>query len=57
MNPTLLLTRNNLNLTKLCVESLRKQDIPTNIYIVDNGSKDGTWQWTHPRSITDSAKV
>jgi GT2 family glycosyltransferase len=51
MNPTLLLTRNNLNLTKLCVESLRKQDIPTNIYIVDNGSKDGTWQWAEEEHI------
>src|ERR1700688_5036726 len=45
MNPCLILTRNNLDLTKKCAESVRGQDIPTRIYIVDNGSSDGTEGW------------
>ncbi len=45
MNPCLILTRNNLNLTKRCVESVRKQDIPTKICVYDNGSTDGTREW------------
>lgn len=45
MNPVLILTRNNIDLTKRCVESVHKQDIPTAIYIVDNGSMDGTGDW------------
>jgi GT2 family glycosyltransferase len=45
MNPVLLLTRNNLALTKRCIESIRKQDIPTRIYVFDNGSTDGTREW------------
>jgi len=42
MNPVLILTHDNLDLTKQCVESLRKQDIPVSIFIVDNGSSDDT---------------
>lgn len=45
MNPVLILTRNNLELTKKCVESVRGQDIETHIYIWDNGSLDGTQKW------------
>lgn len=45
MNPVLILTHNNLELTKRCVDSLRQQDIPTDIFIVDNGSTDGTLDW------------
>lgn len=45
MNPVLILTRNNLELTKRCVESVRRQDIPTTINIIDNGSIDGTVDW------------
>jgi GT2 family glycosyltransferase len=45
MNPVLILTRNNLALTKRCVESVRKQDIPTETLIYDNGSTDGTVDW------------
>ena len=45
MNPVLILTRNNLDLTKKCVESVRRQDIPTFIYIFDNGSTDETREW------------
>jgi GT2 family glycosyltransferase len=45
MNPVLILTRNNLELTKKCVESVRGQDIPTKLYIFDNASSDGTQDW------------
>lgn len=45
MNPVLILARNNLDLTKRCVESIRAQDIPTQILVWDNGSTDGTVEW------------
>lgn len=45
MNPVLLLTRNCLELTKRCVESVRGQDIPTVTLVIDNGSTDGTVEW------------
>lgn len=45
MNPVLILTHNNLELTKRAVESVRNQDIETEVYIFDNGSTDGTRQW------------
>jgi GT2 family glycosyltransferase len=54
MNPCLILTCNNLELTKKCVESVRGQDIPTNIHIIDNASTDGTKEafprWNGPQS-------
>ena len=45
MNPVLILTRNNLELTKRCVASVEAQDIPTQVCIVDNGSTDGSTEW------------
>jgi GT2 family glycosyltransferase len=45
MNPVLLLTHNGLELTKRCAESVRKQDIPSESLIYDNGSSDGTIEW------------
>lgn len=45
MNPVLILTHNCLELTKKCVESIRNQDIPTDLFIFDNGSTDGTHDW------------
>lgn len=44
-NPVVILTRNCLELTKKCVESVRKQDVETYIHIFDNGSTDGTVKW------------
>lgn len=44
-NVALVLTHNNLDLTKECVESLRGQDIPVSVLIFDNGSTDGTPEW------------
>lgn len=45
MNPVLILTHNNLPLTKRCVESVWKQDISCFPFIVDNDSTDGTEEW------------
>jgi len=46
MNPVLILTRNNLELTKRCVESVNtKQDIETVVLVSDNASTDGTIEW------------
>jgi GT2 family glycosyltransferase len=45
MNPILILTHDNLEYTKRCVESVLTQDIPTSIVLFDNGSKDGTVEW------------
>lgn len=49
MNPVLILTHNNLELTKRCLESVRAQDIPVTIDILDNGSTDGTREWIEQR--------
>ena len=51
MNPALVLTHNNLSLTKQCVASLRNQDIPVQVYIVDNGSTDDTVAWAQCEGI------
>lgn len=45
MNPVLILAHNCIELTKRCVESVRKQDVETEITIHDNGSTDGTAEW------------
>lgn len=45
MNSVLILTRNCLELTKRCIESVNAQDVPTSTLIVDNGSTDGTLAW------------
>ena len=50
-NPVLLLTHNCLDLTKKCVESLRNQDIPTTVFVADNGSSDDTVAWTQEQQI------
>lgn len=42
MTPVLILTHNCLELTKRCVESVRSQDVDTQIHVVDNGSMDDT---------------
>lgn len=45
MNPVLMLTHNCLALTKAAVDSCEHQDIYTPIFIIDNGSTDGTRDW------------
>ncbi len=58
MNPVLILSHNNLELTKRCVDSVQKQDIPTRVFIIDNGSTDGTVKWAqHNRCLLDYSIV
>jgi GT2 family glycosyltransferase len=56
MNAVLILTRNCLELTKQCVESVRGQDLlsPPSILAVDNGSTDGTSNWLPDNRDPDS---
>jgi GT2 family glycosyltransferase len=53
-NAVLTLTRNNLELTKRCIDSVFMQDVPVKMYVFDNGSTDGTREWLeeHPETIT-----
>ncbi|MDE2104232.1 MAG: glycosyltransferase [Patescibacteria group bacterium] len=45
MNPVIIITRNNLELTKLCIESVEAQTVNTSIHVFDNCSTDGTSEW------------
>jgi GT2 family glycosyltransferase len=45
MNPCLVLSHNCLALTKRCVESVKSQDIETEVLLYDNASSDGTGDW------------
>jgi GT2 family glycosyltransferase len=45
MNHVLLLTKNNLHLTKRCIDSIRAQTIPVKIHVYDNESTDQTKSW------------
>lgn len=51
MNPVLILTHNNLELTKRCADSALAQDVDTNVTIIDNGSTDGTKEWWSPPGV------
>lgn len=51
MNPVLVLTHNNLDFTKRCVESVKAQDVPTFLFVFDNGSTDGTQEWLESNKI------
>jgi GT2 family glycosyltransferase len=64
VNPVLILTHDNLELTKRCVESIQNQDIPTSLFIFDNGSTDKTSEYVsslgcagmlHPENVGVSA--
>lgn len=46
-NHVLILTHNNLTLTKRCVQSVVAHDVPIFIYFEDNNSVDGTGQWIY----------
>lgn len=46
-NAVLILTHDNLELTRKCVQSIWEQDLETFIYFEDNDSKDGTAQWLY----------
>src|ERR1019366_2359061 len=51
MNPVLILAHNNLALTQRAVASVMGQDIPTDIFVIDNDSTDGTAQWLLAQGI------
>lgn len=51
MNPVLILSYNALPLLQKCVESVLAQDIPTELFIVENGSSDGSPEWIRSQSI------
>jgi len=48
----LIVSRQNLHLTKKAVASAKAQDIPCDILVVDNASTDGTPQWLATKDIT-----
>lgn len=50
-NAVLIPTFNNLALVKQCIESVRNQDIETNLWVWDNGSTDGTREWLDTQEI------
>lgn len=50
-NPVLTLTHNCLELTKRCVESVCRQDIPTHMTLIDNGSTDDTVNWASEQGV------
>lgn len=45
MNPILTLAHNGLEMTKKAVYSFINQDITVRVYVIDNGSTDGTLGW------------
>lgn len=47
----LIVSRNNLSLTKKAVQSAADQDVPCDIMIVDNASTDGTQQWLQTKNV------
>lgn len=49
VNHVLVLSYNGLPFLQKCIESLRAQDVPTQIMVVDNGSTDGTLHWMAQR--------
>jgi GT2 family glycosyltransferase len=50
-NPVLLLVHNCIELTKRCVESIKNQDIPTYLLVIDNASTDSTFIWLQENHI------
>lgn len=52
MHPVVMCCYNNLELTKVAVASVLAQDIPVQLWIVDNGSTDGTREWLQDLAAT-----
>jgi GT2 family glycosyltransferase len=57
LNPVLMLAYNNLNLTQDAVASAFSQDIPVALYLVDNGSNDGTIGWAKSLQVPSPHKI
>jgi GT2 family glycosyltransferase len=51
MNAALTLTHNCLDLTKRMYASVQNQTLPTQLFVVDNGSSDGTREWLQENHI------
>jgi GT2 family glycosyltransferase len=51
MNPVLILTHNNIALTKKAVDSCFNQRLSCSVWVFDNGSKDGTRKWAEDTGI------
>ncbi len=62
-NPVFILSYNGLPFLQRCIESVKAQDVPTSLYIADNGSSDGTreflmtqpyriWLWDANRGVS-----
>ncbi len=52
MNPIITLTKDNLELTKRMIESVRRQTVPTSVLVIDNDSRDGTTEWLSQQGIS-----
>ncbi len=52
MNPVLMLTHNNLALTMRAAASVMRQTVSTHLYVIDNGSTDGTQDCIYTGSTT-----
>lgn len=57
VNPVLMISYNNLELTKAAVDSVLAQDIPVAIHFVDNGSTDDTWVWAEAQPFTSRLRL
>src|SRR6185369_2874361 len=50
-NWIVVISRNNLHLTKKAVASFLAQDIPVQVLVINNASTDGTAQWLHSQPV------
>lgn len=50
--PVVVVARQNLHLTKLCIGSILAQDVPVEVLLVSNACDDGTDQWAATKPIT-----
>ena len=48
----LIVSYNNLSLTKAVVRTSLEQDTPCSVLVVDNGSTDGTDKWLHTKPVS-----
>lgn len=50
--PVVIVTRNNLHLTKRTLKSVLEQDVPVEVLVVENDSSDGTAQYLATKHLT-----
>lgn len=51
MNATLIVSRNNMHLTKITVRTAKEQDCKPHVLVVDNLSTDGTREWLRTKDV------